>query len=133
MFIMIRSLRDIRTSNKMTLEDVAHKLNTTKSTMSKIERGAQNLYIDQAILLADIYNVSLDELVGRKFNTKSIESEISKNFSIDDVRHKLSSYSTKDLYKLNGAIDSILDIRELDIGKNANYLNDNKPIKDNLN
>ena len=45
-------------------EDVAKRLNTVQSTISKILSGQQSLSLDMAAIIADCYGVSLDWIVG---------------------------------------------------------------------
>lgn len=61
------ALRQSRKQAGMTLEQVAEHLNISKMAVSKWERGdgtAPN--ISRLIQLADLYKVSVDELIGRK-------------------------------------------------------------------
>ena len=61
------ALRESRKRAGMTLEQVAEHLNISKMAVSKWERGdgtAPN--ISRLIQLADLYDTSIDKLVGRK-------------------------------------------------------------------
>ena len=48
---------------------LAEKLNIRRQTISAYERGVSTPDIFTLIKLADIYQISLDDLVGRKWNT----------------------------------------------------------------
>ena len=61
------SLKTMRTERAITQEQLAKKLNISLKTISHWETGYTEPSISQLITLADIYSVSLDELVGRNF------------------------------------------------------------------
>ncbi len=55
----------IRKENNYTQETIANKLNVTAQAVSKWENDITSPDIDTLIKLADIFNISIDELVGR--------------------------------------------------------------------
>lgn len=57
-------LREIRTTKNLTLQHVAEAINSTKSTLSNIERGVKPASFDIVIELANYYGVSIDYLLG---------------------------------------------------------------------
>ena len=57
-------ISEIRYDNDLTQREVASYLKTTRSTYSKWERGINELPLDKLILLSNLYNLSLDYLVG---------------------------------------------------------------------
>lgn len=59
-------IRDLREDHDLTQQTVAEVLMCDQSLYSKYERGERPLPLDLAIKLADLYNVSLDYLVGRE-------------------------------------------------------------------
>ena len=109
---MTNNIRRFRKAERYTLDDLSKTLNLSKSTISKIENGIQKLYIDQAIILADFFKCSLDELVGREFVTpeKTIIKTI--DFTYNDMITKLSSLTLQEINKLNGAIDLTLENKQ---------------------
>ena len=61
------SLRRTREAAEMTQKDVAKALNISQFAVSKWERGeGSEPSIGRLIQLADLYNVSVDVLIGRK-------------------------------------------------------------------
>ena len=61
------SLKTMRTERAITQEQLAKKLNISLKTVSHWETGYTEPSINQLIALADLYSVSLDDLVGRNF------------------------------------------------------------------
>lgn len=64
---MKESLKVMRIERGITQEQLAKKLNISLKTISHWETGYTEPSVSQLISLADIYSVSLDELVGREF------------------------------------------------------------------
>ncbi len=58
-------IRDLREDADKKQNDLAKYLGIDQSTYSDYERGKICVPIDQLIKIADLYNVSLDYLVGR--------------------------------------------------------------------
>ena len=61
------NIRLLRQQHGLTQEKLANLLNGKKSLVSNYENGYSTPDIETLIKLADIFNVSLDELVGRTF------------------------------------------------------------------
>lgn len=57
------NLKKLRKNVKLTQEDVAERLNVSRQSVAKWESGESLPDIDNCILLAKLYNVSLDDLV----------------------------------------------------------------------
>lgn len=65
-------LKELRTSNKLTQEDLANKINVGKSLISMYEKGNRKPSISNLEKLAVFFNVNLDYLVGNSdYTTKS--------------------------------------------------------------
>lgn len=60
------NIKELRKQNNMTQEQLANMLNGKKSLVSNYENGYSTPDIYTLIKLADIFDVTLDELVGRK-------------------------------------------------------------------
>lgn len=58
-------IRDLREDSDKKQIELAKYLNVDQSTYSDYERGVINIPVEQLIRIADLYNVSLDYLVGR--------------------------------------------------------------------
>lgn len=63
-------IRDLREDQDLTQEHVAELLGIRQTTYSKYELGKILVPIDMLIKLADLYQVSLDYLVGRSSSPK---------------------------------------------------------------
>lgn len=62
--VFIAKLREARKKAGMTQQEVADKLNTSQSNITKYETGALEPNIETIKQLAEIYNVSTDWLFG---------------------------------------------------------------------
>ena len=60
-----RRLTEMRTAHRMSQEEVASQLHVSRQAVSKWETGKGAPDTTTLIALADVYDVSLDELVGR--------------------------------------------------------------------
>lgn len=58
-------LKELRTENKLKQSDVAEKLFITQTGYSNYENGRTEPNIEMLCKLADLYNVSIDYLIGR--------------------------------------------------------------------
>lgn len=61
-------LKELREKNNLKQQDVAKYLNKTKSGYGYYESGRTEPDISTLCKLADLYHVSIDELIGRKHN-----------------------------------------------------------------
>lgn len=61
---MYSRIRDLREDSDLTQKQIAELLNTNQSNYSKTERGVKALSLEEAIKLAQFYEVSVDYLVG---------------------------------------------------------------------
>lgn len=59
-----QNLKRARESSKMTQQEVADKLNTSRSNITKYEIGTLEPNIETIGMLAELYNVSTDWLFG---------------------------------------------------------------------
>lgn len=77
-----KRLAEIRKSKKFKQTELAEMLNVSQQVISNIERGVTAPDIEQLKKFADIYNISLDQLVGREF----------LGDDADDVERRIISY-----------------------------------------
>lgn len=89
-----KRLAEIRKSKKFKQTELAEILNVSQQIISNIERDVTTPDIEQLKKIADIYNISLDQLVGREFfgdNTDDIERRIISYIKqMDDEGKELS-------------------------------------------
>ena len=87
-------LAELRKKNRYTQKELAEKLNISQQIVSNIERGQTEPDIDFLKGAADLYNISLDQLVGREFIRTEIDSVERKIMSViekmDDKGKELS-------------------------------------------
>lgn len=72
-------LAKLRKENHYKQNDIADKLSVSQQIISNIERGVTMPDIEQLKAFADIYKISLDQLVGREFtgtDTDKVERQI---------------------------------------------------------
>lgn len=65
-----RRIRDLREDSDKSQKSIAIYLNMQTTVYQRYERGERELPLWAAIKLAELYNVSLDYLVGRSENPK---------------------------------------------------------------
>lgn len=84
---MKTKLIDLRESRNLTKTELAKVLNMSSANYGRIENGLQTLSLEQAVLLADFFGVSLDYLANRKIENISIEKSkyIKICFHIDEL------------------------------------------------
>lgn len=89
-----KHLAELRKRNHYKQTDVAEKLNVSQQVISNIERGLSTPDIVFLKGAADLYNISLDHLVGRDFfgdDTDDIERQIINYIKqMDDKGKELS-------------------------------------------
>lgn len=64
------NIRTLRQENSKLQVELAAYLNVKQTTYSKYELGKINIPVEVLIKLADLYDVSLDYIVGRSTNKK---------------------------------------------------------------
>ncbi|MBQ3784031.1 MAG: helix-turn-helix transcriptional regulator [Lachnospiraceae bacterium] len=72
-------LAKLRKENHYKQNDIAEKLHVSQQVISNIERSQTTPDIEQLKKFADIYQISLDQLVGREFyggNVDDVENQI---------------------------------------------------------
>ena len=66
-------LRDLREDMDLNQTQIAEILHTSQTVYSRYERGFQTIPVEQRLILADFYNVSIDYILGRTNNKKLIK------------------------------------------------------------
>lgn len=89
-----KRLAEIRKKNNFKQTDLAEILNVSQQVISNIERGVTVPDIEQLKKCADVYKISLDQLVGRDFSgddSNEVEREIISYINqMDEEGKKLS-------------------------------------------
>ena len=73
-------LYELRRENKLTQEEIAVAVNVSRQTISNWETGTARPTIDKAIELAEIYEVTLDSLVGNAHSESKKVSRLLKEW-----------------------------------------------------
>lgn len=79
-YIIIEKLKELRKSKKITQEQLAEKLDISRSKVSSWETNRRDMSITEAIKLANIYEVSLDNLFEINKITEEEYVKISNKF-----------------------------------------------------
>ncbi|MDY2986004.1 MAG: helix-turn-helix transcriptional regulator [Peptoniphilus sp.] len=95
-------LKNLRISSDMTQLDLSKKLNVSRATVGRYETEERFPDKETLIKLADIFNVSLDFLLGREYKNINISS-ITLNDSLDpySVSTSIHEILLENLKKLN--------------------------------
>ena len=78
-------LRELRKKNKLTQHEVANRLKVTSDAYSLYELGKRQMNYETLCLLADLYGVSIDFLLGR-YETNPVLLDIEEVEVIDKFR-----------------------------------------------
>ncbi len=66
MIVFQKRLAELRTLNKLTQKEVAERLGISQPSYIRYENGSAEPTLENLIKLADLFDVSLDDLLGRK-------------------------------------------------------------------
>lgn len=69
------NLAKIRKQKGYSQREIAEVLKTTQQQINKYENGQQEMNVSRFIELADFYNITLDELAGRKMEHGTNQNE----------------------------------------------------------
>ncbi|WP_027409232.1 helix-turn-helix domain-containing protein [Anoxybacteroides tepidamans] len=82
-------LKYLRKQRNWTQEDVAQYLNISRSQISKWENGEMFPDLQSLAKLSDLYNVSIDFLVGRQTNKQQLLREVNRIYQTDGIDEKM--------------------------------------------
>ena len=85
----------LRKENHLTQEEIANNLNVSRQTISNWETGSAQPTIDKVIELSEIYQVSIDQLVGKNKMTKKKRSVVLNHLLNKKVTLYLNPQSTE--------------------------------------
>ena len=118
-----------RKEAKMTQEELAEKCDVTRQAVAKWENGESTPSIEKLITLAQIYDTSLDELVGR------VEMKFVKNFITDNKRSqiKAATYVNGEMLLFYWGIGADIVEKKMTSGYGSNFYNNlSNDLKDIL-
>lgn len=82
------NIKKYRQFNNMTQEELSKKLEIAPNTLSNYENGNREPNSDIISKIADIFNISIDELYGRKYNINepiSIAASTKDGIDLSDI------------------------------------------------
>lgn len=95
-------------NNHMSQQEFADRIGVSKQVMSKIVKGQKATNIQEIKKIADVMNVSVDELIRRKSETNVIEDPIL--FMMNKTDH---SKTRQHLQYLDFIMDEMIELEEL--------------------
>src|SRR5690606_33247032 len=97
MSALAANLKELRESKNLTQLDIGNYLEMSRVGYSKYERGTAEPNIASLIKLADLYNITIDELVGRSVPAESIQlRDIQKQKEIKEQVKSIVGAVTKE-------------------------------------
>lgn len=63
------TLKDLRIQRNLTRHQVAKKLNVVHTTISNYENGIRKINIEQVLILANLFNVTAEEVIKAQINS----------------------------------------------------------------
>lgn len=106
-----KHLADLRKKHHFKQKDLAREFNVSQQVISNVERGQSEPDIELLQKMADIYNISLDQLVGRDFTGKTI----------GDIEHKIiNCIKSMDDKGKELSLDLLIQIAQYQGNKNGN-------------
>jgi len=76
-------LKELRENKGLTQNELAHMLNTSRTTITEYERNTNEPNFDMLIKIADIFNVTIDYLLCRndeKYNLNILNNKANQEF-----------------------------------------------------
>ena len=107
----MNNIKRLREQKGISVRDLGTATNINSGTISRMENGNQQVTDVYAVALADYFKVSLDNLLGREWQSAKETIVKTVDFEFNDILRKLKSFSNNELMKLSGAIDLIIEER----------------------
>lgn len=107
----MNNFKECRERKNLTVEEVSEKLGISNTAIYNIEKGKNSPSVDNLVQLAELYEVSIDYLLGRiRFNNFAVQYEYLQALDEDDLCKELDllhidEFTTKDwktYSKING-------------------------------
>lgn len=134
--IFAQRIKYFRKSYKLKQEDIGKLINVSKAQISEIERGRKSTSLENIVILAEYFNVSLDYLIGRTDNPDltiiNVEQNISEEESelLEDYRRLNKLEKNVIIGKLSEMIyNKEVEENNIESSEKINYIE----IKDRLN
>lgn len=102
-------IKELRKKLKLTQEQLANKLNTSRSNIANYENNQNNPSLDTLFRLSDILNCSVDYLAGFSNSIKGdndskpepifYDDDTTIEYTIEQVKNNINNLSNKDMNK----------------------------------
>ncbi len=92
---MLKNLKNLRLSNKISQQRLADIVGVTQQSINKYENHSVEPDIEVLIKIADFFSVSIDYLVGRT-NVKNIPENFSEYFLTSEEKLVIEGYRNAD-------------------------------------
>lgn len=102
-------LKDLRIQNKLSQQELADKIHVTKQTISQYERGVREPDYDYLLALCDIFNVSVDYILGKADVTARFLTE----GDLETLSHSSAYYTNPETAQIAQQIFEDSDMRIL--------------------
>lgn len=89
-------LKSLRTSKKLTQEELAKKLKISRSTIGMYENGSREPDYEMLEMIADFFNVDIDYLLGRTYKTTVIPNQHFSNSTTPEEFNHIKKYRALD-------------------------------------
>lgn len=108
-------LKDLRKINNLTQGDVANMIGLPRSTYSGYEKGTREAGYEVLIKLANLFDVSIDYLLGitEKKTTYQIEKNVYKVLYSNDLHWNGIPIDEKDIQPIRTLLENIMNARAL--------------------
>ena len=105
----MKGLKELRESRKLSQQELAHDLKVSPSAVSNWESGKRQPDTSMIITIAEYFNVSADEILGRDYlNQKRSDNESEHNLNEDEVKSLYEKIKKLDR-SYYSALESIID------------------------
>lgn len=108
-------IKEYRLQNSMTQTELAKKLNISKQTISKYEKGIIKANQDTLFQLADIFSVSVNDFFPQTTDTTTSKPTDTEPIPVEDLKNRFMTFDGKPLTEDD--LEAIQTIIEVYLGK----------------
>ena len=110
--VMGSNLRKIRTTQKITIDELAHVMDLSPSFISLIERGDRGITSFNLRKLSEILNVSANEFFKEPQQGKIIKNKDKENFKLEQIEFYSKKMNKKEIEMAIKFMQGLLDLRQ---------------------
>lgn len=116
--VLAQRLKQLRKENKLKQEDLGNLINVTKTQISDIENGKKSTSIENLVVLAEYFNVSIDYLLGKSENSNTTIDKNNNTYNLTENEIELlEDFRLLDKYEkriIKGRIAEMLYNKEIE-------------------